>query len=105
MVIDVRRRHRLEIVAEILRNAVGGIQRTQLVYLTNINFTVLKKYQSILAEKGLIESMDGRIYTTEEGIEFLRRYKELMNIWTNFEVQSPATEIERKDVFTLAEQK
>ncbi len=105
MVIDVRRRHRLEIVAEILRNAVGGIQKTQLVYLTNINFTVLKKYQSILAEKGLIEPMDGRIYTTEEGIEFLRRYKELMNIWTNFEVQSPATEIERKDVFTIAEQK
>jgi predicted transcriptional regulator len=105
MVIDVRRRHRMEIVAEILRNAVGGIQKTQLVYLTNINFTLLKKYQNILADKGLIESMNGQIYTTEEGIEFLRKYKELMNIWTNFEIQSPATYIERKAVFELADQK
>jgi len=104
-VIDVRRRHRMEIVAEILTNAMGGIQRTQLVYLTNINFTLLKKYQSILAEKGLIESTNGQIYTTEAGIEFLRRYEELMNIWTNFEVQSPATDIERKAVYELAEQK
>jgi predicted transcriptional regulator len=99
------RRHRLEIVAEILRNAMGGIRKTQLVYLTNINFTVLKKYQNILVEKGLIESMDGQIYTTEEGIEFLRKYEELMKIWTNFEIQSPATYIERKAVFELADRR
>ena len=51
---NVGRRHRLEIVTEILRNAKGGIQKTQLVYLTNINFTLLKKYQNLLVEKGLI---------------------------------------------------
>jgi predicted transcriptional regulator len=104
-VIDVRRRHRMEIVADILRNATGGIQKTQLVYLTNINFTLLKKYQSILVEKGLIESTNGRMCTTEAGIEFLRKYEELMKIWTNFEIQRPAMEIERKVVLAQAEQK
>ncbi len=99
------RRHRMEIVADILRNATGGIQKTQLVYLTNINFTLLKKYQSILAEKGLIESTNGQIYSTEAGIEFLRKYEELMKIWVNFEIKKPATEIERKAVLVHAEQK
>jgi len=104
-VIDVGRRHRMEIVADILRNARGGIQKTQLVYLTNINFTLLKKYQSILVEKGLIESTNGQIYTTEAGIKFLRKYEELMKIWRSFEIQRPATEIERKTVLAQAEQK
>ncbi len=99
------RRHRMEIVGDILRNATGGIQKTQLVYLTNINFTLLKKYQSILAEKGLIESTNGQIYSTEAGIEFLRKYEELMKIWVNFEIKKPATEIERKAVLVHAEQK
>jgi predicted transcriptional regulator len=78
MVIYVGRRHRMEIVADILRNAKGGIQKTPLVYLTNINFTLLKKYQSILVEKGLVESTNGQICSTEAGIEFLRKYEELM---------------------------
>lgn len=99
------RRHRMEIVADILRNARGGIQKTQLVYITNINFTLLKKYQSILAERGLIESTNGQICSTEAGIEFLRKYDELMKIWVNFEIQKPATEIEKKVVLVHAEQK
>jgi predicted transcriptional regulator len=105
MVIDVGRRHKLEIVADILRNAKGGIQKTQLVYLTNINFTLLKKYQSILVERGLVESTNGQICSTEAGIEFLRKYEELMKIWVSFRVQKPATEIERKAVLAKAEQK
>lgn len=95
----------MEIVADILRNARGGIKKTQLVYLTNINFTLLKKYQSILVEKGLVESTNGQICSTEAGIEFLRKYEELMKIWVNFEIQKPATEIGRKAVFAHAEQK
>ena len=95
----------MEIVADILRNARGGIKKTQLVYLTNINFTLLKKYQSILVEKGLVESTNGQICSTEAGIEFLRKYEELMKIWVNFEIQKPATEIERKAVLAHAEQK
>jgi predicted transcriptional regulator len=105
MVIDVGRRHKMEIVAEILRNAKGGVQKTQLVYLTNINFTLLKKYQSILVEKGLVESTNGQICTTEAGIEFLSKYEDLMKIWVNFKIKKPAPEIERKAVLVQAEQK
>ena len=93
----------MEIVADILRNAKDGTQKTQLVYLTNINFTLLKKYQSILVERGLVEATDGQVCTTEAGIEFLRKYEELMKIWVEFEIQKPATEIERKAVLAQAE--
>ena len=97
------RRHRLEIVADILRKATGGIQKTQLVYHTNINFTLLKKYQGVLTEKGLIESANGQIYATEAGLEFLRKYEELMKIWVDFGNQEPETEIERRAVLAQAE--
>ncbi len=65
----------------------------------------MKKYQSILVEKGLVESTDGQICSTEAGIEFLRKYEELMKIWVKFGVQEPVTEIERKAVLAQAKQK
>ena len=95
----------MEIVADILRNAKDGTQKTQLVYLTNINFTLLKKYQSILVERGLVEATDGQICTTEAGIEFLRKYEELMKMWIKLDIQKPAPKIERKAVLARAEQK
>jgi predicted transcriptional regulator len=75
------RRHRLDIVADILRVADNGVQKTQLVYLTNINFTLLKRYQKILTEKGFIDSKNGQIFTTNEGRNFLSKYEELMMNW------------------------
>ena len=101
---NVGRRHRLEIVTEILRNAKGGIQKTQLVYLTNINFTLLKKYQNLLVEKGLIESTNGQIRTTEAGIEFISKYDKLMSIWVRLENRKPTNETHRKVVLTKARQ-
>jgi predicted transcriptional regulator len=99
---DVGRRHRLEIVADILRKAKGGIQKTQLVYLTNINFTLLKKYQNILDEKRFIESTNGQICTTEAGIEFIRKYDELMSIWVRLEDRKTTLEPDRKAVLAQA---
>lgn len=77
----VKRRNKLDIVAEILDLAVDGIKRTGVVYLTNINFTMLRKYEKILIEKGFIEKLDGLLYTTDDGIKFLQKYRELMDAW------------------------
>lgn len=71
----------MQIVSEILRSAEGGIQKTQLVFQTNINFTLLKKYQSLLAERGFLLSNNGQVYNTEKGMAFLEKYEELIHLW------------------------
>jgi len=72
----MKRRHSLDIKAEILRVAVGGAKKTRIVYGTNINFTVARKYCSELIENGLLSVHKGSIIykTTEKGLDFLRQY-------------------------------
>ena len=71
------RRSRIDISAEILRVATKGANKTQIVYGTNLNFEVAKKYLEMLQEKGLIKQ-DGDLYlTTIKGKEFQELAKEL----------------------------
>lgn len=71
------RRNNLDISAEILNLAKGGTRKTRLVYQANLNFTLLKKYLKKLLDRGLIETVDGIIFTTNKGIEFLEQYSDL----------------------------
>jgi len=71
------KRNQLTIIAEILRLARNGTYETRLVYHTNTNFKMLKKYISFMALRGLITVNDGVYKTTELGIEYLRRFKSL----------------------------
>lgn len=78
----MRRRHRLDIFVEVLRLAEKGAKMTRLVYQTNSNFTVMKDYLQILVKKGFIESINGHIYTTDKGFEFIDKYEALMRVYT-----------------------
>ena len=71
------RRNNLDISAEILNLAKGGTRKTRLVYQANLNFTLLKKYLKKLLDRGMIETVDGIIFTTNKGIEFLEQYSDL----------------------------
>lgn len=95
--LELGRRHRLEIIADILRAADNGIQKTRLVYLTNINFTLLKRYQKILTEKGFIDSKNEKIFTTQEGRIFLSKYEELMTNWTVLSVGKSSKHFEEEE--------
>ena len=68
------RRSSMEIMVNILEEARSGINKTRLVYRTNLNFIVVQKYIDFLTEKGLIQT-DQRpnlVYvTTEKGVQFL----------------------------------
>ena len=81
----MRRRHKLDIFAEILRLARNGTKVTRLVYQANLNFTIIKKYLQALTEKGFVESYDGHICTTERGFEFLEKYEEMMVVLNTFD--------------------
>lgn len=77
----VGRRHKLDIMADLLRLSKNGSKKTRLVYLANINFNMLKKYTTLLESKNFIYNYNDLIYTSREGFDFLRQYNELMLAW------------------------
>jgi len=48
-------------------------------YKANLNFRIVKGYINTLMSGGLLTTEeDERYYSTEKGVEFLRRYRELL---------------------------
>lgn len=77
-----KRRSKFEIMAEILRIAKKGAIKTRIVYMVNLNFTVLHQYLRELERCGLIENdaeNGGIIKTTERGMQYLKHYDRFKN--------------------------
>ena len=74
------RRSRVEIITDILKNAIGGSNKTNLVYSTNTNFKVLNESLELLVERRFIEVLGKRYYTTELGLEFIRIYQKMSGL-------------------------
>ncbi len=72
-------------MAEILGLATGGVNKTRMIYLSNTNFNMMKKYLEPLVSRGFIKRIGGLYYTTPSGFEFLEKYNTLMNGWKNYE--------------------
>ncbi len=71
------RRGKLEIMGDILRVALNGARKTEIVYRANLNFTRIERYIPLLEKRGLIEIASPLYKTTEKGEDFLRSYQEL----------------------------
>ena len=73
------RRSDLDICADILVVAKRGAKKTHIVYRANLNFNLVTKYLKRLIEKGLLRpSSENNVYTTtDEGIDFLEKYRKL----------------------------
>ena len=73
------RRGKLEIMGDILRVAINGARKTEIVYKANLNFTRIERYILLLEKRGLIEIARPLYKTTPKGEEFLRSYQALRN--------------------------
>lgn len=73
------RRNNLDICADILRIAGenGGVRKTRIVYLANLNFKIVKKYLRDLIENGLLQHLGDFYFITDKGRTFIRRYRGL----------------------------
>lgn len=74
-----RRRSRIEVIVEILSEALGGVNKTRLMYRCNLNFGRFNHYLKELLDAGLIECINSEpnvglvLYkTTEKGRELLK---------------------------------
>ena len=77
VVLLARRRGRIEIMMDILDQALKGANKTKIMYRANLNFSRFERYFRELSKKGLIEVIDDPdasvVYkTTERGRELLR---------------------------------
>ena len=67
------RRSRIDITVDILKVAMNGAKKTQIVYQANLNHNLAKKYITLLTEQDLIKQQEGLFLTTEKG----RAYQEM----------------------------
>ncbi len=79
------RRGAIDILTDMLVVASKEASKTDIVYKTNLNFSVVKKYLGFLLRKGLIEANgvqgDRKNYrTTDKGRLFVRRYREAVEL-------------------------
>ncbi len=70
-------RDRHDITFEILRKAVSGKRKTELMRDVGLSYTQSKQYLSMLQKKELLEKdEEGRFKTTKKGLEFLEKCEE-----------------------------
>lgn len=77
------RRGRIDIMGEILAAASSGVGKTALVYRTNLNFSLVDRYISVLSRNGFISvsrNSPVKYQTTSRGTDFLRTYATLKRI-------------------------
>jgi predicted transcriptional regulator len=73
-----RRRNRIEVICDILSEALGGANKTRLMYHCNLNFMRFNRYLQELLDAGLIERVGSNperivLYkTSDKGRELIR---------------------------------
>ena len=87
----VKRRGKLEIIADILRsikNKEGKIKPTHLLYKSNLSHAKLKEYVNILLEKGMIKEqlVEGKkmFFMKDQGYKFLLEFERIKEFSDSF---------------------
>jgi predicted transcriptional regulator len=79
-----KRRDKLYIIAEIMEIAKEGTLKTQIMYKANLSFAQLNEYVKLLIKINLLrkEVNSGKdVYnSTEKGLDFLQRHREIMDL-------------------------
>jgi predicted transcriptional regulator len=71
------RRSRIDIIIDVLEVAKMGINKTGVVYRTNLNFKLADKYLDMLQKQGLVENRVDKYITTNKGKMFLEKAREI----------------------------
>ena len=71
------RRSRIDIVVDVLEVTKNGVNKTAIVYKTNLNFKLADKYLLHLEKQGLLEKKLDKYFTSDKGKIFLGKAKDL----------------------------
>lgn len=71
------RRSKMDIVVDVLEVTKNGVNKTAIVYKTNLNFRLAEKYILLLEKQGLLEKKSDKYFTSDKGKIFLGKAKDL----------------------------
>ena len=71
------RRSRIDIIVEVLDVAKNGVNKTSIVYKTNLNFRIAERYLKLLEIQGFVENKFDKYITTNKGRVFLEKAREI----------------------------
>ena len=67
----------MDIVVDVLEVTKNGVNKTAIVYKTNLNFRLAEKYILLLEKQGLLEIKSDKYFTSDKGKIFLGKAKDL----------------------------
>jgi predicted transcriptional regulator len=71
------RRNKIDIIVDVLEVTKNGVNKTAIVYKTNLNFRLAEKYLLLLEKQGLLEKKSDKYFTSDKGKLFLGKAKDL----------------------------
>lgn len=74
------RRDSLEIIVDLLEVCEKETSKTNMVYKTNLNFTIAGKYLKFLLKKEWVTENGGRYRITDKGNRFLMKARDIVNV-------------------------
>lgn len=75
-------RDRHDIVFEILKKAVSGKRKTEIMREVGLSYTQSKQYLGMLLQKGLLEIENDKLKTTDKGLKFMEKCADcLLSHW------------------------
>lgn len=87
--LELQHRSRIDIIANILKEAIDGAKKTQIMYRCNLSFRQLQTYLSLLIEKKLLRAIYAKENTkieffeiTGKGRAFLKTYNSIRALLT-----------------------
>ncbi|MDO8727942.1 MAG: winged helix-turn-helix domain-containing protein [Candidatus Methanoperedens sp.] len=72
------KRGRIDIIIDVLKTAMVGVNKTRIVYKANLNFKLADKYLALLQKNGLMEKKMDKYIITEKGERFLERAQDVV---------------------------
>ncbi|MDO8726902.1 MAG: winged helix-turn-helix domain-containing protein, partial [Candidatus Methanoperedens sp.] len=72
------KRGRIDIIIDVLKTAMVGVNKTRIVYKEKLNFKLADKYLALLQKNGLMEKKMDKYIITEKGERFLERAQDVV---------------------------
>jgi predicted transcriptional regulator len=85
-------RHRLDILADVVKVADTGARKTRIMYFANLSFLLLNKYLEDALHVGFLQTHGDVFFVTKKGKAFLERYRKFSSQYSS--VKADLAELE-----------
>ena len=96
-------RHRVDIIADILRIAHDGAKKTRIMYIANLSYRLLEKYLTHTVDLGFVQANNEGYEATEKGRMFLQKYTQFSSKYCTLQNEVQNMKFERQILERMCE--